>query len=188
MPTINFCELEFKNQSIKWVNHNGWIDIFVIKENYFFCSYFRHISLCFYSNFKRESSLDVEFNSASNEYPHCVLLTDPTTPKTRNTWKSVMMTSSTHFSGISYFWGSGIHQKYAMWVLVGCRIKFHIQWDLPLEIWVKKQGDMSKIRTKKSIVFMTNMSIQPIWLTHFIGILLVPKLQLTRNYCWHVFL
>ena len=31
-----------------------------------FCSYFRHISLCFYSNFDRESSLDVEFDSESN--------------------------------------------------------------------------------------------------------------------------
>ena len=26
------------------------------------------------------------------------------------------------FSGISFFWGSGAHQKYAEWVLVGCRI------------------------------------------------------------------
>ena len=52
--------------SIKWVNHNGWIDIFVIKENYFFCSYFRPISLCVYSNSERESSLDTKFNPASN--------------------------------------------------------------------------------------------------------------------------
>ena len=27
---------------------------------------------------------------------------------------------------------------------------------------------------------MTNMSIQPLWLTHFIEILLVPKFQLTK--------
>ena len=26
------------------------------------------------------------------------------------------------FSGISCFWGSGVHQKYAEWVLVGCGI------------------------------------------------------------------
>ena len=31
----------------------------IIKKNYFFCLYFLHISLCFYSNFDRESSLDV---------------------------------------------------------------------------------------------------------------------------------
>ena len=55
------------------------------------CSYFRHISLCFHSNYEREILLDVEFNSTSNEYPHCILLTDPTTPKIRNTWKNVMM-------------------------------------------------------------------------------------------------
>ena len=63
----------------------------------FFCSYFRHISLWFYSNLERESSLDVEFNSASNEYPYCILLMDPDTPKTRNTWRNVMMMSSSHF-------------------------------------------------------------------------------------------
>ena len=49
-------------------NHNGWIDIFVIRENYFFCSYFRHISMPFYSNFKHESSLDAELNSASSRF------------------------------------------------------------------------------------------------------------------------
>ena len=58
------------------------------------------------------------------------------------------------FSGISYFWGSGVHQKYAVWVLVGCEIKFHIQWALTLGIWVKTQGDMSKIRTQKVIFFI----------------------------------
>ena len=39
----------------------------------------------FYSNFNWESSLDVELNSASNEYPLVILLTGPTTPKIRNT-------------------------------------------------------------------------------------------------------
>ena len=40
-----------------------------------------------------ESSLDAELNYASNEYPLGILLTDPATPKTRNTWKNGMMTS-----------------------------------------------------------------------------------------------
>ena len=75
-----------------------------------FCSYFLHISLCFYSNFDRESSLDVELNSTSNKYPIGILLTDPATPKIRNTWKmwwwhhTHIMISSSPFSGIS-FWG-----------------------------------------------------------------------------------
>ena len=58
----------------------------------------------------------------------------------------------TFFSGISCFWGRGVHQKYSVWVLVGWGIKFCIQWALLIEIWVKTQGDMSKIQTKK-IVF-----------------------------------
>ena len=135
--------------SIKWVNHNGWIDIFVIKENYFFCSYSPHISLWFYSNYERKSSLDAEFNFASNECPHCILLTDPSTQKIRNTWKNVMMHHHHVFSGIYCFWGSRVCQKYAACVLVICIIKFCIKRALPLRIWVKTQGDMSKIQTKK---------------------------------------
>ena len=50
--------------------------------------YFRHISPCFYSNSDRESSFDAELNSTSNKYPLCILLTDLTTQKTRNTWKT----------------------------------------------------------------------------------------------------
>ena len=57
------------------------------------------------------------------------------------------------FSCISYFWGSEVHQEYAVWVLVGCRIKFRIQRALLIEIWVKTQGDMSKIRTQKVVFF-----------------------------------
>ena len=57
------------------------------------------------------------------------------------------------FSGISCFWGSGVRKKYAVWVLVGRGIKFHIQRALPIEIWGKTQGDMSKIRTQKVVFF-----------------------------------
>ena len=67
----------------------------------------------------------------------------------------------TFFSGISCFWGSGVRQKYAVWVFVGCGIKFLIQRALPIEIWVKKQGDMLKIRTQKVVFFI----LPPKWIT-----------------------
>ena len=51
----------------------------------FFYSYSWHISLWFYSNFDRESSLDVELNFTSNEYSLDILLMGPSTPKIRNT-------------------------------------------------------------------------------------------------------
>ena len=86
------------------------LGIGIIKKNYFLCLYFRHISPCFYLNSERESTLDAEFNSASNEYPRCILLTELANKKTKNTGKNVMMTSSTHFSGISLFWGSEVDQ------------------------------------------------------------------------------
>ena len=122
------------------------------------CSYFRHISLYFYSNSEWESSLDVEFNSKSNNYPHYMLLMDPATPKTRNTWKMWWWCHHHIFSSISCFWGSGAHKKYVEWVLVGCRIKFRIEWALPLRIWVKQQGDMSKIRTQKVVFFSSKIN------------------------------
>ena len=53
------------------------------------------------------------------------------------------------FSGISCFWGIGVHKKYAKWVLIGWKIKFRIQRALPIEIWLKTWGDISKIQTKK---------------------------------------
>ena len=56
------------------------------------------------------------------------------------------------FSCISCFWGRGVHQKYALWVFVRCRIKFCIQQALPIQIWVKTQRDMSKIRKKSSFL------------------------------------
>ena len=75
------------------------------KKKILFSLYFRHISLCFYSNFDQESLLDAELNFASNEYPLDILLKDPPTPKTRNTWKNVMMTSSSHFFRYYLFLG-----------------------------------------------------------------------------------
>ena len=58
------------------------------------------------------------------------------------------------FSGISCFWGGGVHQKYVVWVLVGCGIKFRIQRALPIKIWVK-------IRTQKSSFFLSSSKINP---------------------------
>ena len=77
----------------------------------------------------------------------------PYYPK-QNTWKTWWWCHHHIFSGISHFWGSGVHQKYAMWVLPGCRIKFCIQWAIPLKISVKTQGDMSKIWIKKVVFFI----------------------------------
>ena len=63
------------------------------------------------------------------------------------------------FLGISWFLGSGVHQKYPVWVLIGCGIKFHMKWALPLIFWVKTQGDMSKIRTQKVVFFLLSSKI-----------------------------
>ena len=52
----------------------------------------------------------------------------------------------------------------------------------------KNTGRYVENMNKKLVFLMTNMSIQPLWLTYFIEILLVLEFQLTRTYCWLVFL
>ena len=88
----------FLNNKIIFINFGGKKE-----KTTFLCSYFQHICLCFYSNLDRESSLDVKFNSTSKEYAHCILLMDPATPKTRNTWKMWWWHHHHFFPGISYF-------------------------------------------------------------------------------------
>ena len=72
------------------------------------------------------------------------------------------------FPGVSCFWGSRVHQKYGVWVLVGWRIKFCMQRSLPLEIWVKTQGDMLKIWTKKVVFFILPPKLITIILLFFL--------------------
>ena len=76
--------------------------------------YFWYISLWFYSNFDWERSLDVELNSTSNEYPLGILLTDPITPKKRNTWKNKMMMSSFPFFQVFLLFGVAVSIKSMM--------------------------------------------------------------------------
>ena len=57
----------------------------------------------------------------------------------------------TFFPCISCFSWSRVRQKYAKWVLVGCRIEFPIQWVLLIEIWVKPDGDKLKIWVEKVV-------------------------------------
>ena len=115
--------------------------------------------MSFYSNFDQEPSLDGEFNSTSNEYPIGILLVDPNPQKIGNTWKNVMMMSTSHFSCISCFSWSGVHQKFVKWVLVGCGIEFPIQWVLPIKLLVKPHGVKLKIQVEKLIYFLFSSKI-----------------------------
>ena len=63
----NQNDLKFKKGAPLKQVFNIIFGINIIKK-LLFCWYFRHISPCFYSNFDRESLLDVESNSTSNEY------------------------------------------------------------------------------------------------------------------------
>ena len=92
------------------------------------------------------------------------------------------------FSGISYFWGSRVRQKHAVWVLVGCGIKFRIQRALPLEIWVKTQGYMLKIQTNKVVFFYDKYFNSTIMVDSFYWNSIGSWIPTHKIYCWHVFL
>ena len=92
------------------------------------------------------------------------------------------------FSGIYCFWGSGVCQKYAAWVIVGCRIKFCIQQALPLRIWVKTQGDMLKIRTKKVVFFYDKYVNSTIMVESFYWNYIGSWVPTHKFNCWRVFL
>ena len=112
----------------------------------------------------------------------------PRYPKNKKYLKNGMLMSSFHFLGISCFWGSGVRQKYAVWVLVGCRIKFCIQRALPIEIWVKIQWDMSKIRTKKVVFFNDKYVNSTIMVDLFYWNSIASWIPTQKNLFWHVFL
>ena len=146
--------------SIKWVNHNGWIDIFVRREkkkNLFLFIFSTYLPV-FLLKFRSVEVFGWKFWFYIQGVPTLHTFNRPRYPKNKKYLKNMMMTSSSHFLGISCFWGSEVHQKYAVWVLVGCGIKFHIQQALIFKIWVKTQGDMSKIRTKKVVFLLWYLS------------------------------
>ena len=93
------------------------LGIGIIKKTTFLL-YFRHISPFFYSNFDRESLLDAELNFSSHEYPLNILLWTFLPQKQEMLEKTWWWHHHSNFSGISCFWGSGVRQKYAEWLLV----------------------------------------------------------------------
>ena len=94
----------------------------------------------------------------------------------------------TFFQAFLVFWGREVHQKYAVWVLVVCGIKFCIQRAPPIEIWVKTQWDMSKIRTKKIVFFNDKYVNSTIKVDLFYWNSIGSWIPTHKNLFWHVFL
>ena len=113
----------------------------------------------------------------------------PRYPKNKKYLKKLWWWHHHHvFSGISCFWGNGVRQKYAVWVLVGCGIKFRIQQALPLKIWVKTQWDMSKIWTKKVAFFNDKYVNSTIMVDLFYWNSIGSWIPTHKNLFWHIFL
>ena len=120
------------------------------------------------------------------------LIPHPTRTHTAYFWRTLLPQKQEipekSISDISCFWGSRVRQKYAVWVLVGRGIKFRIQWALPIEIWVKTQWDMSKIRTKKVVFFNDKYVNSTIMVDLFYWNSIGSWIPTHKNLFWHVFL
>ena len=109
------------------------------RKNYFSLLYFWHISLWVHPNFEFWDSLDVEFNSASNPYPHCILLRYPRHPKMKISLKKTYFNFKIHFFYWNFhFWVPWVQHKYAEWVSIGCIFKCRIQLVPKIKIWVNR--------------------------------------------------
>ena len=138
---------------LRKINKRIFINFGGRKEKTTFLFIFLTYLLVFLLKFRSWDLVGCGIKLCIQQVPTLHTFDGPHYPKNKKYLKKMTMTSSSLFLGISCFWGSGVHRKYAVWVLVGCGIKFNIQWALPIEIWIKTQWDMSKIRTKKSSFF-----------------------------------
>ena len=121
---------------VKFVTKHGG------EKNYFLLSYFG-ISFWLHPNFEFGDFL-------IQPIPTLHTSEVPTTPKNEN-FNKKMYTNIFYWN--FHFLVSWISHKYAMWVWLGRRIKLCIQWVPKLEIWVNREGDMSKIRSRKITFF-----------------------------------
>ena len=142
-------------------------------KNPFFVFVFLTYLPVFFSIFDWETLLDAIFDSASNEYPHCILLTDPLPQN----WEIII----TFFQVFLIFGVAGFVKS------MQCGYSLD-QRDLPLEIWVKIRGDMSKIRTKKVVFFYDNYFNSTIMVDSFYWNSIGSWIPTHKIYSWRVFL
>ena len=118
---------------IKWVNHNGWIDIFVIKKLLFLFVFLIYLPV-FLLKIRLGELIGCEIWFFIQRVPTLHTFNGPLYRKNKKYLKKhdddVILT---FFQVFLFSWGSEVCQKYVVWVLVGCKIQFCIQQNLPIE-------------------------------------------------------
>ena len=84
---------------------NTWKNVMMMSSSSFFQVFLVLGVVGFIKSMPSGYSLDAEFDYVSKEYPHCIRFMDPATPKAINTWKNVMMMSSSCFFQIFIVFG-----------------------------------------------------------------------------------
>ena len=90
------------------------------RKNYFLLSYFLNISLWVHPNFEFRDPLDAGLNSASNPYPHYILLRYVRNTQIKFSIKKRILILKYIFYWNFHFWVPWVRQKYALWIWVGC--------------------------------------------------------------------
>ena len=98
------------------------LGIGIIKKTTFCLFVFLIYLPVFLVKFQSEELLGCRIKFPIQRVPTQYTFDGPCYPKNKKYLKNVMMTSLSHFSNISCFLGSSVHQNYTVWVLVGCGI------------------------------------------------------------------
>ena len=85
MPIINFVSWNSRTNriSIKWVNHNGWINIFVIKKNYIFLFVFSTYLPVFLLKFRLGELIECGIKFCIQQVPTLHTFDGPHYPKNK---------------------------------------------------------------------------------------------------------
>ena len=94
------------------------LGIGIIKKTTFLSVFFTYLFV-FLLKFRAGELLGWRIKFRIQRVPTLHTFDIPCYPKNKKYLKNVTMMSSSHFSGISCFWGSGVCQKYVEWVLIG---------------------------------------------------------------------
>ena len=98
------------------------LGIGIIKKLLFLFVFFTYLPV-FLLKFRLGELVGYEIKFRIQRVPTRHTFDRPLYPKNKKYLKKTWWWHHHHiFSSISYFWGSGVGQKYAEWVLVGCKI------------------------------------------------------------------
>ena len=136
---------------VKWVNYNGWIDIFVIKKIVFLFVFSTYLPV-FLLKFRSRELVGCGIWFRIQRVPTLHTYDGPRYPKNKKFLKKHDVDVIIMFFQLFLVFGiAGSIKSMPRGYSLDAEFNSASQRALPIEIWVKTQGDMSKIRTQKVV-------------------------------------